>query len=148
MAYFKFTNKLLKGEKIQIYNYGKCERDFTYIDDIVEAIIKIIPKIPCIKDGEDGLPIPPYKLYNIGKGSPKNLLDFINILQEELIEAKVLPKNYDFESHKELIAMQSGDVPITYADTKKLEEDINFKPSTTLREGLKKFAKWYKEYYM
>ena len=148
MAYFKFTNKLLNGEKIQIYNYGKCERDFTYIDDIVEAMIRIIPKIPCKKDGEDGLPIPPYKLYNIGKGNPESLLEFIEILQEELIEAEVLPKNYDFESHKELIAMQPGDVPITYADTKKLEEDINFKPSTSLREGLKKFAKWYKEYYM
>ena len=148
MAYFKFTNKLLKGEKIQIYNYGKCERDFTYIDDIVEAIVKIMTKIPCKRDGEDGLPVPPYKLYNIGKGSPENLLDFIEILQEELIEAKVLPKSYDFETHKELVAMQPGDVPITYANTKKLEEAINFKPSTPLREGLKKFAKWYKEYYM
>ncbi len=148
MAYFKFTNKLLKGEKIQIYNYGKCERDFTYIDDIAEAIIKIIPKIPCKGNGEDGLSTPPYKLYNIGKGSPENLLDFVQILQEELIEAKVLPKSYDFESHKELVAMQPGDVPITYADTKKLEEEINFKPNTSLREGLKKFAKWYKEYYM
>lgn len=137
MAYFKFTNKLLKGEKIQIYNYGKCERDFTYIDDIAEAIIKIIPKIPCKGNGEDGLSTPPYKLYNIGKGSPENLLDFVQILQEELIEAKVLPKSYDFESHKELVAMQPGDVPITYADTKKLEEEINFKPNTSLREGLK-----------
>ncbi len=148
MAYFKFTNKLLKGEKIQIYNYGKCKRDFTYIDDIIEAIVKIMTKIPCKRDGKDGLPVPPYKLYNIGKGSPVNLLDFIEILQEELIEAKVLPKSYDFEAHKELVAMQPGDVPITYADTKKLEEAINFKPSTPLREGLKKFAKWYKEYYM
>lgn len=148
MAYFKFTDKLLNGEKIQIYNYGKCERDFTYIEDIVEAIVKIIFKIPNQKNGEDGLPIPPYELYNIGKGSPENLLDFINILQEQLIEAKVLPQNYDFESHKELVAMQPGDVPITYADTKKLEKDFNFKPNTPLREGLKKFAKWYKEYYM
>ena len=148
MAYFKFTNKLLNGEKIQIYNYGKCERDFTYIDDIVEGIIRVINKIPIKKNGEDGLPIPPYKVYNIGKGQPENLLDFINILQEELIEAKVLPQNYDFEIHKELVAMQPGDVPITYADTKQMEDDMNFKPSTSLREGLKKFAKWYKDYYM
>ena len=148
MAYFKFTNKLLNGEKIQIYNYGKCERDFTYIDDIVEGIIRVINKIPIKKNGEDGLPIPPYKVYNIGKGQPENLLDFINILQEELIEAEVLPKNYDFEIHKELVAMQPGDVPITYADTKQMEDDMNFKPSTSLREGLKKFAKWYKNYYM
>ena len=148
MAYFKFTNKLLNGEKIQIYNYGKCERDFTYIDDIVEGIIRTINKIPIKKNGEDGLPIPPYKIYNIGKGQPENLLDFINILQEELIEAKVLPQNYDFEIHKELVAMQPGDVPITYADTKQMEDDMNFKPSTSLREGLKKFAKWYKDYYM
>ena len=148
MAYFKFTNKLLNGEKIQIYNYGKCERDFTYIDDIVEGIIRTINKIQIKKNGEDGLPIPPYKIYNIGKGQPENLLDFINILQEELIEAEVLPKNYDFEIHKELVAMQPGDVPITYADTKQMEDDMNFKPSTSLREGLKKFAKWYKNYYM
>ena len=148
MAYFKFTNKLLNGEKIQIYNYGKCERDFTYIDDIVEGIIRVINKIPIKKNGEDGLPIPPYKVYNIGKGPPENVLDFINILQEELIEAEVLPKNYDFEIHKELVAMQPGDVPITYADTKQMEDDMNFKPSTSLREGLKKFAKWYKNYYM
>ena len=148
MAYFKFTNKLLNGEKIQIYNYGKCERDFTYIDDIVEGIIRTINKIPIKKNGEDGLPIPPYKIYNIGKGQPENLLDFINILQEELIKAEVLPKNYNFEIHKELVAMQPGDVPITYADTKQMEDDMNFKPSTSLREGLKKFAKWYKDYYM
>lgn len=148
MAYFKFTNKLLNNEKIQIYNYGKCERDFTYIDDIVEGIIRVINKIPNKKNGEDGLPIPPYKVYNIGKGKPENLLDFINILQEELIKAEVLPKNYNFEIHKELVAMQQGDVPITYADTKQMEEDINFKPSTSLREGLKEFAKWYKKYYM
>lgn len=148
MAYFKFTNKLLNNEKIQIYNYGKCERDFTYIDDIVEGIIRVINKIPNKKNGEDGLPIPPYKVYNIGKGKPENLLDFINILQEELIKAEVLPKNYNFEIHKELVAMQQGDVPITYADTKQMEEDMNFKPSTSLREGLKEFAKWYKKYYM
>lgn len=148
MAYFKFTNKLLKGEKIQIYNYGKCERDFTYIDDIVEAIVKIMAKIPCKRKGKDGLPIPPYKLFNIGKGKPESLLEFIEILQEELIEAKVLPENYDFESHKELVAMQPGDVAVTFADTKKLEEEIKFKPNTPLRKGLKEFAKWYKEYYM
>lgn len=148
MAYFKFTNKLLNGENIQIYNYGKCERDFTYIDDIVEGIIRIIKKIPNKEIGKDGLPIPPYKIYNIGKGSPENLLEFINILQEELIKAEILPSDYNFASHKELVPMQPGDVPITYADTSTLEADINFKPTVPLREGLKKFANWYKEYYM
>ena len=148
MAYFKFTNKLLNGEKIQIYNYGKCERDFTYIDDIVEGIIRVINKIPNKKNGEDGLLIPPYKIYNIGKGRPENLLEFINILQEELIKAEVLPPNYDFEIHKELVGMQQGDVPITYADTKQMEDDMDFKPSTSLREGLKEFAEWYKKYYI
>lgn len=147
MAYFKFTNKLINGEKIQIYNYGNCKRDFTYIDDIVEGIIRIINSPPLKENGNDKLPIPPYKLYNIGKGNPENLLDFINILQEELINAGVLPKDYDFESHKELLPMQPGDVPITCADTTMLEKDIKFKPSTSLREGLRKFAKWYKEYY-
>ena len=142
------AGRLLNGEKIQIYNYGKCERDFTYIDDIVEGIVRTIHKIPIEKKGEDGLPIPPYKVYNIGKGKPDNLLDFVNILQEELINAEVLPKDYNFEIHKELVAMQPGDVPITYADTKQMEEEMNFKPSTSLREGLRKFAEWYKKYYM
>lgn len=148
MAYFGFTNKLLKGEKIQIFNYGNCKRDFTYIDDIVEGIIRVIEKAPEKKDGEDGLPIPPYAVYNIGNSKPENLLDFVNILQEELIRAGVLPEDYDFEEHKELVPMQPGDVPITYADTTPLERDYGFKPNTPLREGLRKFAEWYKEFYM
>lgn len=148
MAYFGFTNKLLKGEKIQIFNYGNCKRDFTYIDDIVEGIIRVIEKAPEKKDGEDGLPIPPYAVYNIGNSKPENLLDFVNILQEELIRAGVLPEDYNFEEHKELVAMQPGDVPITYADTTPLEKDFGFRPSTPLREGLRKFAEWYKEFYM
>lgn len=148
MAYFGFTNKLLKGEKIQIFNYGNCKRDFTYIDDIVEGIVRVIEKAPEKKNGEDGLPIPPYKVYNIGNSNPENLLDFVQILQEELIRAGVLPKNYNFEEHKELVPMQPGDVPITYADTTPLEKDFGFKPRTPLREGLRKFAEWYKEFYM
>ena len=148
MAYFGFTDKLLRGEKIQIFNYGNCQRDFTYIDDIVEGVIRVMKKAPEKKNGEDGLPIPPYAVYNIGNSSPENLLDFVNILQEELIRAGVLSKDYDFESHKELVAMQPGDVPVTYADTMPLERDFGFKPSTSLREGLRKFAEWYKEFYM
>lgn len=148
MAYFGFTNKLIKGEKIQIFNYGNCKRDFTYVDDIVEGICRVIKKAPKKKNGEDGLPIPPYAVYNIGNSNPENLLDFVTILQEELVRAGVLPEDYDFEAHKELVAMQPGDVPITYADTTPLERDFGFKPSTTLREGLRKFAKWYKEFYM
>lgn len=148
MAYFGFTNKLLKGDTIKIFNYGNCKRDFTYIDDIVEGIIRVMKGAPEKKDGEDGLPIPPYALYNIGNSKPENLLDFVEILQEELIRAKVLPQNYDFESHKELVPMQAGDVPITYADTSVLEQEFGFKPSTNLREGLRKFAEWYKEFYM
>ena len=148
MAYFGFTNKLLAGETIKIFNYGNCERDFTYIDDIVEGVCRVMNKAPEKKNGEDGLPIPPYKIYNIGNSSPESLLDFVNILQEELIRAEVLPKNYDFEAHKELVAMQPGDVPITYADTIPLEKEFGFKPNTPLREGLRKFAKWYKEFYM
>ena len=148
MAYFGFTNKLLKGEKIQIFNYGNCKRDFTYIDDIVEGIVRVIAKAPEKKNGEDGLPIPPYAVYNIGNSNPENLLDFVNILQEELIRAGVLPEDYDFESHKELVPMQPGDVPVTYADTTPLERDYGFKPNTSLREGLRKFAVWYKEFYM
>ena len=147
MAYFGFTNKLIKGEKIQIFNYGNCKRDFTYIDDIVEGIIRVMAGAPEKAMGEDGLPIPPYKVYNIGNNQPENLLDFVEILQEELINAKVLPKDFDFESHKELVAMQPGDVPITYADTDPLERDFDFKPSTPLREGLRKFAKWYRNFY-
>ncbi|NBL00080.1 MAG: NAD-dependent epimerase/dehydratase family protein [Erysipelotrichia bacterium] len=148
MAYFGFTNKLRSGETIQIFNYGNCKRDFTYIDDIVEGVIRVMKKAPEKKKGEDGLPIPPYKVYNIGNNQPENLLDFVTILQEELIEAKVLPKDYDFEAHKELVPMQPGDVPITYADTTPLENDFGFKPSTSLRDGLKAFAKWYREFYM
>ena len=147
MAYFGFTNKLLKGEKIQIFNYGNCKRDFTYVDDIVEGVVRIMQHAPEKESGEDGLPIPPYKVYNIGNNSPENLLDFVQILQEELISAGVLPKDYDFEAHKELVAMQPGDVPITYADTSALEADFGFKPSTSLREGLRKFATWYKTFY-
>ena len=148
MAYFSFTNKLIKGEKIKIFNYGNCKRDFTYIDDIVDGIVKVIYKAPSKQNGNDGLPIPPYKIYNIGNNHPENLLDFVKILQEELIRAKVLPSDYDFDSHKELVAMQPGDVPITYADTSALEKDFGFKPSTSLRTGLRKFAEWYYEYYV
>lgn len=147
MAYFGFTNKLIKGEKIQIFNYGNCKRDFTYVDDIVEGVIRVMNKAPEKKVGKDGLPVPPYAVYNIGNNNPENLLDFVNILQEELVSAGILPQDYDFESHKELVAMQPGDVPITYADTSALERDFGFKPKTTLREGLRKFAQWYKEFY-
>lgn len=148
MAYFGFTNKLINGETIKIFNYGNCKRDFTYIDDIVEGIVRVMKKAPEKKNGEDGLPIPPYKIYNIGNSHPENLLDFVQILQEELIRAGVLPKDYDFEAHKELVPMQAGDVPITFADTTPLERDFGFKPSTTLRDGLRKFAEWYKAFYM
>ena len=146
MAYFGFTNKLLKGEKIQIFNYGNCLRDFTYVDDIVEGVVRVMRHAPEKRTGEDGLPIPPYKVYNIGNNQPENLLDFVQILQEELVRAGVLPKDYDFEAHKELVPMQPGDVPVTYADTSALEEDFGFKPSTPLREGLRRFAEWYKAY--
>lgn len=147
MAYFGFTNKLLKGEKIQIFNYGNCKRDFTYVDDIVEGVVRIMQHAPEKEVGEDGLPIPPYKVYNIGNNSPENLLDFVQILQEELLAAGVLPADYDFEAHKELVPMQPGDVPVTYADTSALETDFGFKPHTSLREGLRKFAMWYKQFY-
>lgn len=147
MAYFGFTNKLLKGETIQIFNYGNCRRDFTYVDDIVEGVYRVMQKAPERKKGEDGLPIPPYAVYNIGGGQPENLLDFVNILQEELVRAGVLPKGYDFDAHKKLVPMQPGDVPTTYADATALERDFGFTPKITLREGLRKFAKWYKEYY-
>ena len=147
MAYFGFTNKLLKGEKIQIFNYGNCKRDFTYIDDIVEGVMRVMQAPPERKKGEDGLPIPPYAVYNIGNNQPENLLDFVDILQQELIRAEVLPQDYDFEAHKELVPMQPGDVPVTYADTSALERDFGFKPSTSLRDGLRKFAEWYKEFY-
>ena len=147
MAYFGFTNKLVKGDKIQIFNYGNCKRDFTYVDDIVEGIIRVMQHAPEKANGEDGLPIPPYKVYNIGNNQPENLLDFVTILQEELLRAGVLPQNYDFEAHKELVPMQPGDVPIRYADTTPLEEDFGFKPSTSLRDGLRAFAEWYAEYY-
>ena len=147
MAYFGFTNKLLKGETIQIFNYGNCKRDFTYIDDIVEGVKRVMQGVPEKKNGEDGLPIPPYAVYNIGNSNPENLLDFVTILQEELIRAKVLPADYDFEAHKELVAMQPGDVPITYADTSALEKDYGFKPDTSLRIGLRNFAEWYKNFY-
>lgn len=147
MAYFGFTNKLLKGETIEIFNYGNCKRDFTYIDDIVEGVTRVMEKAPDRKNGEDRLPIPPYEVYNIGNSSPENLLDFVTILQEELIRAKVLPEDYDFESHKKLVPMQAGDVPITYADTKPLERDFGFRPDTSLRYGIRKFAEWYKEFY-
>ena len=148
MAYFGFTNKLIKGEKIQIFNYGNCKRDFTYVDDIVEGVIRVMHKAPEKKLGEDDLPIPPYAVYNIGNSHPENLLDFVQILQEELVRAGVLPADYDFEAHKELVPMQAGDVPVTFADTTALEKDFGFKPSTSLREGLRKFAEWYKEFYM
>ena len=147
MAYFGFTNKLLKGETIQIFNYGNCQRDFTYIDDIVHGVTLVMQAPPERKDGEDGLPIPPYSIYNIGNNHPENLLDFVDILQQELVRAKVLPEDYDFESHKKLVAMQPGDVPVTYADTTALERDFGFKPSTNLRDGLRKFAEWYKMFY-
>lgn len=148
MAYFGFTDKLVKGEKIQIFNYGNCKRDFTYVDDIVEGVYRVMMKAPAKKVGDDGLPIPPYKVYNIGNNNPENLLDFVKILQEELIRAGVLPQDYDFESHKELVPMQAGDVPVTYADTSALEADFGFKPSTSLREGLRRFAEWYVRYYI
>ena len=147
MAYFGFTDKLRAGETIKIFNYGHCKRDFTYIDDIVEGVVRVMRHAPEKAVGEDGLPVPPYKVYNIGNNSPENLLDFVNILQEELIAAGVLPEDYDFEAHKELVPMQPGDVPVTYADTAPLEEDFGFKPATPLREGLRRFARWYKEYY-
>ena len=147
MAYFGFTNKLLKGEKIQISNYGNCQRDFTYVDDIVTGVVNIMQHAPEKATGEDGLPLPPYMVYNIGNNSPENLLDFVDILQQELIRAGVLPEDYDFEAHKELVPMQPGDVPVTYADVTALERDFGFKPSTSLREGLRKFAEWYKVFY-
>ena len=148
MAYFGFTEKLVKGETIKIFNYGNCKRDFTYIDDIVEGVIRVMQHAPERSNGEDGLPIPPYKVYNIGNNNPENLLDFVTILQEELVGAGVLPMSYDFETHKELVSMQPGDVPITYADTMPLETDFGFKPSTSLREGLKAFAQWYAKQYI
>ena len=147
MAYFGFTNKLIRGEKIQIFNYGNCKRDFTFVDDIVEGVQRVMHKAPVRETGADGLPIPPYKVYNIGNSNPENLLDFVQILQEELIRAGVLPADYDFESYKELVPMQAGDVPVTYADTSSLERDFGFKPSTTLRQGLRAFAQWYKKFY-
>ena len=148
MAYFGFTNKLLRGENIKIFNYGNCMRDFTYVDDIVEGVMRVMAKTPERQVGEDGLPVPPYKVYNIGNNHPENLLDFVQILQEELVRAGVLPADYDFEAHKELVPMQLGDVPVTYADTSALERDLGFKPSTPLRNGLRKFAEWYKVFYM
>ncbi|MEE1137382.1 MAG: NAD-dependent epimerase/dehydratase family protein [Acutalibacteraceae bacterium] len=148
MAYFGFTNKLRAGDNIQIFNYGNCKRDFTYVDDIVEGIKRIMQCAPEKETGEDGLPVPPYRVYNIGNNSPENLLDFVDILQQELIRAGVLPEDYDFEAHKQLVPMQAGDVPVTYADTSALERDFGFKPSTSLRDGLRKFAQWYKEFYM
>ena len=147
MAYFGFTNKLLKGETIQIFNYGNCKRDFTYVDDIVEGIKRVMERAPEKANGEDGLPLPPYRIYNIGNSNPENLLDFVTILQEELIRADLLPANYDFEAHKMLVPMQPGDVPVTYAETSALEADTGFKPNTPLREGLRKFAEWYKKFY-
>ena len=148
MAYFGFTNKLLHGDTIQIFNYGNCKRDFTYVDDIVEGVVRVMQGAPKRENGEDGLPIPPYAVYNIGNQNPENLLDFVQILQEELIRAGVLPEDYDFEAHKKLVPMQPGDVPVTYADTSALERDYGYKPSTPLREGLRKFAEWYKQFYM
>ena len=146
-AYFGFTNKLLTGETIQIFNYGNCKRDFTYVDDIVEGVVRVMQGAPERKNGEDGLPVPPYAVYNIGNQNPENLLDFVQILQEELIRAGVLPEDYDFEAHKKLVPMQPGDVPVTYADTSALERDFGYKPSTSLREGLRKFAEWYAKFY-
>ena len=148
MAYFGFTNKLRKGETIQIFNYGNCKRDFTYVDDIVEGIARVMMRAPGKQNGEDGLPIPPYAVYNIGNSNPENLLDFVKILSEELVRAEVLPETYDFDAHMQLVPMQPGDVPITYADTTALEEDVGFKPSTSLKTGLRKFAQWYKEFYL
>ena len=147
MAYFGFTDKLVKGEKIKIFNYGNCKRDFTYVDDIVEGVVRVMKKAPDKKNGEDGLPIPPYAVYNIGNQNPENLLDFVQILSEELVRAKVLPEDYEFEAHKELVPMQPGDVPVTYADTSALERDFGYKPSTDLRTGLRNFAEWYAEFY-
>ena len=147
MAYFGFTNKLREGKTIQIFNYGNCKRDFTFVDDIVEGVVRVMQHAPEKQTGEDGLPVPPYKVYNIGNSAPENLLDFVTILQEELIAAKVLPQDYDFESHKELVPMQAGDVPVTFADTTPLEEDFGFRPSTPLRDGLRAFAQWYAKYY-
>jgi len=147
MAYFGFTNKLVKGDTIQIFNFGKCKRDFTYVDDIVEGVVRIMQGAPEKQTGDDGLPLPPYAVYNIGNNSPENLLDFVDILQQELVRAKVLPADYDFEAHKELVPMQPGDVPVTYADTSALERDYGFKPSTSLRDGLRRFAEWYAQYY-
>ena len=146
MAYFSFTEKLVKREKIKIFNYGDCKRDFTYIDDIVEGVKHVMVKPPEKKNGNDGLPIPPYKVYNIGNSSPENLLDFVQILSEELVKAEVLPQNYNFDMYKELVPMQAGDVPVTYADTSDLERDLGFKPKTSLRDGLRSFAQWYKEF--
>lgn len=148
MAYFGFTNKLVNGETIKIFNYGNCKRDFTYVDDIVEGVVRVMAKAPEKKNGEDGLPIPPYAVYNIGNSNPENLLDFVQILSEELVRAGVLPADYDFEAHKELVPMQPGDVPVTFADTEPLERDFGFKPHTPLREGLRKFAEWYKKFYL
>ena len=147
MAYFGFTNKLREGKTIQIFNYGNCKRDFTYVDDIVEGVVRVMQGAPERKNGEDGLPVPPYAVYNIGNQNPENLLDFVQILSEELVRAKVLPEDYDFEAHKELVPMQPGDVPVTYADTSALERDFGYKPSTSLREGLRKFAEWYAKFY-
>ena len=147
MAYFGFTNKLRAGQKIQIFNYGNCKRDFTYVEDIVEGIVRVMQKPPVKQMGEDGLPLPPYAIYNIGNNNPENLLEFVEILQQELIRAEVLPADYDFEAHKELVPMQPGDVPVTYADTSALERDFGYKPSTSLRDGLRKFAEWYKDFY-
>ena len=148
MAYFGFTNKLLKGETIQIFNFGNCKRDFTYVDDIVEGVKRVMTCAPEKMDGEDGLPLPPYRVYNIGNSAPENLLDFVDILQQELVAAGVLPQDYDFEAHKQLVPMQPGDVPVTYADTSALEQDFGFRPSTPLRQGLRQFAQWYKAFYM
>ena len=148
MAYFGFTNKLIKGETIQIFNFGNCQRDFTYVDDIVEGVKRVMQNAPEKQDGEDGLPLPPYRVYNIGNSSPENLLDFVDILQQELIRAGVLPEDYDFEAHKQLVPMQPGDVPVTFADTSALEEDLGFKPNTSLHIGLRAFAEWYKRFYL
>lgn len=148
MAYFTFTDKLVRGETIKIFNYGNCKRDFTYIDDIVEGVFRVMQAAPEQKKGEDGLPVPPYRIYNIGNSNPENLLDFVSILSEELVRAGVLPEDFDFDAHKELVPMQAGDVPVTYADTSKLESDIGFRPSTPLREGLRRFAEWYFEFYI
>jgi len=147
MAYFGFTNKLIRGETIQIFNFGNCQRDFTYVDDIVEGVKRVMQNAPEKKDGEDGLPLPPYRVYNIGNSSPENLLDFVDVLQQELIRAGVLPEDYDFDAHRQLVPMQPGDVPVTFADTAALEKDLGFKPNTSLRDGLRKFAEWYKEFY-